>query len=326
MSANVVLADHPWPDVDIERAILSAAGYELFAGPIETPDAAYVESLVAKHDPIAIMTCWARVSATAIGYPRALKIVARMGIGLDNIDLAAATERGAWVTNVPGYCVEEASDHTVAMLLALWRGLPVMDRDVKAGSWNPAAAMLTRVSTRTIGIIGYGSIGQATARKLSQGFGCKVLVNSPSLLRQHAVGHQLAPQLFVADIATLQREADAIAFHTPLTGQTRHMADDGFFAKLERKPLLVNVSRGGLIDNDALVRALDSGKISGAGLDVVEGEPTPPRSIADRKDIIVTPHVAFSSETSLLELRQRSADEVVRVLKGELPLHPCNSP
>jgi D-3-phosphoglycerate dehydrogenase len=248
-----------------------------------------------------------------------------MGVGLDNIDLPAATRRGAWVTNVPDYCVEEVSDHAVAMLLALWRGINRMDRDVKAGSWNPATAKLTRIATRTIGIVGYGNIGRATARKLSKGFGCRVLVNVPSLLKRHAIGHELSPQVFVADVASLQREADAIVLHAPLTAQTRHFAGDAFLARLERKPLLINVSRGGLVDNDALVRALDSGQVSGAGLDVVEGEPSPPLSITQRGDIIVTPHVAFSSDASLLELRQRSAAEVVRVLRGEAPLHACNS-
>ena len=324
--SKVLLTDHPWPDVDIERGILAAAGYEFIAGPIETPDAAYVEALVAEHDPIAIMTCWAQVSAAAIGRPSQLKIVGRMGVGLDNIDLPAATRRGAWVTNVPDYCVEEVSDHAVAMLLALWRGINRMDRGVKAGSWNPAAAKLARIATRTIGIVGYGNIGRATARKLSRGFGCRVLVNSPSLLKRHASGHELSPQVFVADVATLQREADAIVLHTPLTAQTRRFADDAFLARLERKPLLINVSRGGLVDNDALVRALDTGLVSGAGLDVVEGEPSPPLSITQRGDVIVTPHVAFSSDASLLELRQRSAAEVVRVLRGEVPLHPCNAP
>jgi len=324
--ANVVLTDHPWPDVDIERGILAAAGYETIAGPIETSDAAYVESLVATHDPVAIMTCWARVSAAAIARPTALKIVTRMGVGLDNIDVAAATARGAWVTNVPDYCVEEVSDHAITLMLAFWRGVHALDRDVKAGSWNPASARLKRVSKQVIGIVGYGNIGRATAHKLSRGFGCKVLVNSRSLLKQHANSHQLEHQVFVADIATMQREADAIVLHAPLTEQTRHFAGAEFFAGLERKPLLINVSRGGLVDNDALVSALGSGQLSGAGLDVVEGEPAPPRAITQRSDIIVTPHVAFSSDAALAELRQRSAEDVVRVLQGNAPRHPCNAP
>jgi D-3-phosphoglycerate dehydrogenase / 2-oxoglutarate reductase len=127
MPSKILMTDHPWPDLDIERSIIAAAGYELIAGPIETPDAAFVEALVAQHDPLAIMTCWAQVSAQAIARPTSLRIVARMGVGLDNIDVDVATQRGAWVTNVPDYCVEEVSDHAIAMLLSFWRGLGPME-------------------------------------------------------------------------------------------------------------------------------------------------------------------------------------------------------
>lgn len=326
MPANVLLTDHPWPDVDIERALIEGAGYALIAGPIETPTAASVEALVAQYDPVAIMTCWAQVSEAAIRRPTQLKIVARLGVGLDNIVIPAATARGAWVTNIPDYCVEEVSDHVLAMLLDFWRGITLMDRDVKLGHWNPASARLRRIANMTIGIIGYGRIGNATARKLAVGFGCRVLVNSRSVLRDPGAGHELQPNVTIADLKTIQRDADAIVIHAPLTPATHHLIDDAFLAKLERKPLLINVSRGGIIDNDALVRALESGLISGAGLDVIEGEPSPPESVTSRTDVIATPHVAFSSDASLAEVRRRSAEEVVRVLRGERPQHPCNDP
>lgn len=326
MSQAVFITDHPWPDVEIERAIIEAAGYRLIAGPIETPSAATVEGLVAQHDPVAIMTCWAQVSETAIKQPTQLKIVARLGVGLDNIVIPAATARGAWVTNVPDYCVEEVSDHAVAMALNFWRGIASMDRDVKQGYWNPASARLHRVANMTVGIIGYGRIGAATARKFSLGFGCRVLVNSRSLLQEPGPGRDLQPGIVVADIATIQREADAIVLHAPLTKATQHLVNEQFLAGLKRRPLLINVSRGGLIDNEALVRALDAGLIGGAALDVIEGEPAPPKSVTGRTDIVATPHVAFSSDASLEELRRRSAEEVVRVLRGESPRHPCNEP
>ena len=326
MPGKILLTDHPWPDVEIETAALTAAGFELIAGPIETPAAQYVESMVERHDPVAIMTCWAQVSASVIARPTALGIVARLGVGLDNIDVAAATRRGAWVTNVPDYCVEEVSDHAIAMMLSLWRGLNAMDRSVKAGRWDPASARLDRVSEKTIGIVGYGNTGSVTARKMAQGFRCRVLVNSPSLLRQHAVGEQIAERVVVADLAAIQQAADAIVLHAPLTAQTKHLANDAFFAGLARRPLLINVSRGGLVDNDALIRALQAGRIAAAGLDVIEGEPSPPATVTSRSDVIATPHVAFSSAASLLELRQRCTQEVLRVLSGEAPRHPCNRP
>lgn len=324
--SKVLLTDYPWPDLQIETDILEAAGHELVAGPSEASSAAEIEALVAAHDPIAIMTCWAQVSAQAIRRPRELRIVARMGVGLDNIDVRAASERGAWVTNVPDYCVEEVSDHAIAMLLSAWRGIVSFDRQTKRRLWNPASADLRRTKNMVVGLIGYGRIGAMTARKLSQGFGCRVLVNAPSVLRQYASGQELSPGVFAAVLEQIQCEADAIVLHLPLTESSRYLIDDRFIAQCRRKPILVNVSRGGLVDNQALIRALNSGALSAAALDVLEGEPTPPAEILSREEVIVTPHVAFSSDASLAELRQRVSEEVVRVLRGEQPLHPCNKP
>lgn len=323
---KVLITDHPWPDVAIEREICEGAGHELIAGPIEARPGAEIERFVAEHQPHAIMCCWAQVSAKAIASPPDLRIVARLGIGLDNIAISAATERGAWVTNVPDYCVEEVSDHAIAMLLAHWRGIVDFDRQSKQGLWNPASARLLRTRNMTVGVIGYGGIGRLTAHKLAQGFGARVLAYSPSLLGRHVLGDAVAPGVFAASIEHIQREADAIVLHLPLTDATRHMIDDEFIAACRRKPMLVNVSRGGLVDNDALVRALDAGRLSGAALDVVEGEPSPPSSLIGRADVIATPHIAFSSDASLQEVRRRCTEDVVRVLRGEDPVHPCNSP
>jgi D-3-phosphoglycerate dehydrogenase len=272
------------------------------------------------------MCCWAKVSERAVRSPTRLRIVARLGVGLDNIAIAAVTERGAWVTNVPDYCVEEVSDHAIAMLLSHWRGTVSFDRDAKRGIWNPASANLKRTRNMTVGIIGYGRIGKATARKLAQGFGARVLVSSPSLLVTQGSGCELALNVTVASIAAIQAQADAIILHLPLTQDSLQLVDDEFLSALKRKPLVINVSRGALIDNAALIRGLESGVISGAALDVVEGEPSPPTVVIGRPDIVVTPHVAFSSDASLLELRQRCCEDVVRVLRGEAPRHACNSP
>jgi D-3-phosphoglycerate dehydrogenase len=324
MPRTVVLTDHPWPDVEIERSILEADGYTLVAGPEQTPSAEFVEALVAEHDPEAIMTCWARVSATAIRHPQRLAIVQRMGVGLDNIDVDAATARGAWVANVPDYCVEEVSDHAIALLMDFWRGVTKFDRAVKRGEWNPASARLQRIADKTIGIIGYGRIGALTAKKL-RGFGCRVLVNSRGLLRSHSPGFEIAPGIAVADLRTMQAQADALVINAPLNESTHHLIDDAFLRTLVKRPLIVNVSRGAIVDTEALVRALDAGLVSGAGLDVVEGEPAPSTAITRRDDVIVTPHIAFSSAASLEELRRGSAEEVVRVLSGSKPLNACNS-
>lgn len=323
---KVLLTDHPWPDVSVESEICERAGYELIAGPIEARPCEEIDAFVAEHRPHAIMCCWAPVSAQAIEAAADLRIVARLGVGLDNIDIPAATAHGAWVTNVPDYCVEEVSDHVIAMLLAHWRGIVDFDRRAKRGEWNPASARLIRTRDRTVGVIGYGRIGRVTARKLARGFGVRVLVTSPTLLENFVIGTEVEPGVLVATIELMQLEADAVVLHLPLTAATHHMIDDVFIGACKRKPILVNVSRGGLVDNDALIRGLEQGRLSGAALDVVEGEPTPSRAVLGRHDVVVTPHVAFSSDASLEELRRRCTEDVVRVLRGDPPRHPCNEP
>lgn len=322
--SKILITDYPWPDLDIEREIVDAAGYELVAGPSVASDAAAIEALVAQHNPVAIMTCWSQVSAEAIAKPSDLKVVARLGVGLDNIAMAAATARGAWVTNVPDYCAEEVSDHAIAMLLNYTRGIGEFDRAVKRGEWNPSSAALLRLRNLVIGVIGYGVIGRMTAHKLAQGFGCRVLVHAPSILRMCKSGERLSPNVFAAGIDDIQRQADAIVLHLPLTAHTRQFVDARFLAACARRPYLINVSRGGLVDNAALIRALDDKVLSGAALDVVEGEPTPPLALVGRSDVVATPHIAFTSDASLRELRERCTQDVIRALRGERPLHPCN--
>lgn len=315
---RVFLTDYPWPDCDIERGVIEAAGFDLVTGPREAAPASEIDRLAAAANPVAIMTCWAPVSATAIAAPDDLRIVARMGVGLDNIDVAAATARNAWVTNVPDYCVEEVSDHALALVLGWSRGIVALDREVKQGIWQPGGAKVARLRALTVGLVGLGRIGRVTARKLS-GFGCRVIAADPS-------PHVPPEGVEIVTVDALCAEADVIVLHVPLLPSTQHLVNDAFIAKCGRKPLLVNVSRGGLVDNEALIRGLDSGQLGAAALDVVEGEPSPPAALVGRSDVIVTPHVAFLSPVSLIELRRRSSEEVVRVLRGDRPHFPCNSP
>lgn len=317
-TAAVVLTDHPWTDIDLERSIIEGAGFTLVAGPEVAGSTTDVEALVYSADPVAILTCWAPVSAKAIMSPHALQIVARLGVGLDNIDVAAATGRGAWVTNVPDYCVEEVSDHAVALVLDHCRGISRLNASVKHKGWHSDATGLLRLSNLTIGILGYGRIGRETARKF-KAFGCKVLAHDPMFTTgdDHA-----AP----SDLKLLQSEADAIVVHVPLMPATQGMLNREFFAGLQRSPLIVNVSRGPLIDNDALLDALQRSIIRGAALDVIDGEPAPPDELLRHPAVVVTPHIAYASDSSMIELRRRACEEVVRVLQGQAPQHPCNKP
>ena len=317
-TARVVLTDHPWTDLDLERAIIEGAGFELVAGPVSAPAANRVEELVASADPQAILTCWAKVSRTAIASPRDLRIVARLGVGIDNIDVEAATLRGAWVTNVPDYCVTEVADHAVGLVLACERGIVRLDRDVRSNGWHVPSFVPRRIGALVIGLIGYGRIGRASAARF-QALGCRVIAADP-FAAPSAGGAQIVP------LTQLQDEADVIVLHVPLTEHTHRMVDRAFIAACRGKPLIVNVSRGGLVNNHALEAALDEGLLRGAALDVIDGEPEPPPSLLQREDVIVTPHVAYLSGEALLELRRSACEEVVRVLRGDAPKHPRNTP
>src|SRR5262245_35331198 len=299
---TILLTDYPWPTDDIERSMAEAAGFAFVSGPSVASQATAIEALVAQHNPVAIMCCWSPVSAKAIAGPTELKVVARLGVGLDNIDIAAATQRGAWVTNVPDYCVEEVSDHAIAMLLNYTRGVNDFDRKSKHGEWQPSSARLLRLRNMKIGVIGYGHIGKRTAAKLSRGFGCRVRVNAPSLSAKQGIA--LEENVVVSSIADIQSQCDAIILHLPLTSASRHLINDVFIQGCKRKPYIINVSRGGLVDNDSLTRGLDAGLIAGAALDVIEGEPSPPMALVGRHDVTVTPHIAFTSDASLRELRE----------------------
>lgn len=314
----ILLTDHPWPDVALERDIIEGGGFELVAGGSSAGSDEEVLRLVKATDPVAILTCWAPVSEIAIASPTTLAVVARIGVGLDNIDVAAATRRGAWVTNVPDYCVGEVSDHALALALSFLRGVVRGDREVKATGWHIPTYSVPRLSELCVAIVGYGRIGRETARKF-RALGCRILVVDP-FAKEVAKGEELA------DLAVIQQQSDVVVLHAPLTQRTQHMIDASFLGNCARKPLIVNVSRGGLVDNDALEAALDAGIVQGAALDVVDGEPAPPLSLLRHPGTIVTPHVAYRSDASIIELRRRACEEVVRILAGERPHNPCNAP
>ena len=318
MTRIVVLTDHPWSDLGIEREIIEGAGHALISGQARAGSASAIEELVRKCDPIAIMTCWAPLSVDAIRAPSNLKIVARLGVGVDNIAVAEATARAAWVTNVPDYCVAEVSDHAVALVLASLREIVRLDRAVKASGWHIPSFAPARLSTLTVGIIGYGRIGSETARKI-RAFGCRVLAYRPK-------GFLARDGVESVTIEAIQAMANVIILHAPLNADTENMVDDKFIAACAARPLIVNVSRGGLIENDALIRGLETGLLRGAALDVIADEPFPPLTVLNHPDIIVTPHVAFSSHQSMEQLRREASEEVVRVIRGEVPLHPVNRP
>ena len=315
MGDLVLLTDHPWAGVDIEREVLGAAGAEL----AECPPGATPEQVLALcSGAAAIMTCWAPVTRAMVEAAPGLQVVARMGVGLDNIDRDAAAERDVVVTNVPDYCVEEVSDHVVALVHAWARGIVRYDRSVRGGDWLPAAFPLRRVSELTVGVLGLGRIGARTAAKMSA-LGCRVLGHDPA---------GAAPGVPVTEVArdVLLAESDVVTVHVPLLPATHHLVDAAFLAAMRQGALLVNVSRGGLADTAAVTAALGSGHLGGAALDVLENEPEIPSELIALDGAIVTPHVAFLSATSVAELRRRAAEDVADVLRGRAPRNAVRPP
>ena len=304
-----MVTDHPWPGTDVEASICAAAGYELVDAS-SAQGAAEVGRLA--RDAVGILTNWFPVTASLIDSCPRLRVVARLGVGVDNIDVAAAASHGVVVTRVPDYCVEEVSDHAVAMVLDWARGISFFDREVRAGRFDPGARELRRVRNLVVGIWGAGRNGTATGRKLA-GFGCSVLVDD-----RHPGRTDLTP----VPVDELLARSDVVSVHLPLTEETRGIVGERTLSSMRRGSLLVNTGRGRLVDVDALAAALDAGRPGAAALDVLPDEPSIPAALAGRDDVLITPHVAFSSVESVAEVRRRATEDLVRVLSGEAPHDP----
>jgi D-3-phosphoglycerate dehydrogenase/C-terminal binding protein len=260
------------------------------------------------------------------------RVIVRGGVGVDNIDLKAATNRGIRVCNIPDYGVDEVADHALGLLLALHRGIVQVERRLRdsLAPWDRRAVRsIGRLSECTLGIVGCGRIGSATARR-AQAFKLRVLVYDPYL----TPGMEKALDVTRVDWDTLLAESDAISLHTPLTPQTRHLINTETLSRLRADCLLVNTARGAVVDTDALAHALQSGKLGGAAIDVLPHEPPDSQSELVRLwqdrtqdvNLIITPHIAYYSNQAIEEIRVKGAQEVRRVLLGHKPLHCVNLP
>jgi D-3-phosphoglycerate dehydrogenase len=241
------------------------------------------------------------------------KVVARYGVGVDSVDLRAATDLGIVVANVPDYCMDEVSNQTISMILTLIRKTAFFDQKVKSGQWDFHLGIpIYRTRGKTLGLIGCGKIGLEVSKKIS-GFGVKVIAFDPYLEKSPG-GIELK------DLNIVLKESDFISIHCPLNDSTRHLIGEEAFKKMEKKPLLINTSRGPIIDEKALIQALKEGIISGAGLDVLEKEPPDPQNPLLKMDnVILSPHVSFYSVESISELKRRTAKNVSEVLTGKWP-------
>jgi D-3-phosphoglycerate dehydrogenase / 2-oxoglutarate reductase len=316
MTAKVVLTDYVWDSLDVERRTLEGLA-TLVPLQTKTPD----QFLPEAEDCDALLNTYAGpITADVMARMPRCRIIARYGIGVDTIDLVAATEAGIIVTNNPTYCIEEVAEHTMALLLAAARKIAFYERLVRAGRWElPPGKPLFRLVGQTLGLVGFGNIARAVAVRAAA-FGLPVVFYDPFV----RAGQFDAPG-DKRELAELLAEADFVSLHPPLNADTRGMMNDHAFAQMRPRAVLINCSRGPVVDTAALVRALDAGRIAGCALDTTDPEPLPdPHPLRGRENVIVTPHAAWYSEQAMVGLQAGAPSEVRRVLTGQWPINVVN--
>lgn len=316
MSTPVVaVTDTVFPSLDPARAALAGTGAELRMASEPT-----LEGILAvAADADALLVTYAKITAEVIAGLKNCKVIGRFGIGVDNIDLDAAAAAGITVTYAPVYCLDEVSDHAMALLLSLARKIPYSNKLVSSGRWEmPAVVPISRLRGNKLGLVGLGNIPQTIVPK-AQAFGLEILAADPY------APDEVFERLNVTrvDFEELLRTSDYISVHAPLTPETEKMFNAEAFATMKNNALLINTARGPLVDTDALADALEAGQIGGAALDVLPVEPPPADSrLVGRDDVILTPHTGFYSEDALLDLQTTVATDVATVIQGGAPKYP----
>ncbi len=315
---RIVIGYDTFADLSIEQHVFAGLDAEIVvAGQWGSP-----ESWQAAKDADALMVTIQPVPATLIDTLSHCKIICRIGTGLDAIDIAAATRKGIWVTNVPDYAIDEVSSHAIALLLTHARQLPRMfDLVNRRVWWDPKqVSPMRRLRGQTLGLLGYGRIGQAVGIK-ARGRGLNLIGCDP----------YISPTVFesdgvrAVDLDTLLHESDYLSLHSPLTETTRHILDSQALAKMKPTAFIINTARGPLIDEIALLDAVRSGRLAGAALDVLTIEPpAADNPLLQESRILITPHVAWYSAEAQDDVRRKGAEEVLRVLGGQRPKAAVN--
>ncbi|MDE3067461.1 MAG: C-terminal binding protein [Verrucomicrobiota bacterium] len=308
---RVVVTDYAFSDLSIEQRLLSDGGCELIARQcMSEPD--LIELC---KDADAVITQFARVNARVINAMSRARGIVRYGIGVDNVDLDAARARGIPVCNIPGYCIEEVADHTLAFMLGLTRQVVTHTIHLRAGKWGLAVPMEKMKALRdlTVGVVGFGRIGREVVKRLMP-FKCFILVSDPAVspLEIAKRGGRGVP------LDDLLRKSDLITLHCPSTPETRQLINRRSLASLKPGAILINVGRGDLVDLAALTAALESGQVGAAALDVFDPEPIPPdHPILKMSNLIVAPHIASASPTAVRKLRETAAQLALKAVRGE---------
>ena len=314
----IAVTDSPFPSLDPAKKELARLDPEYRMSKSLSAD----DILAVARDADAVLVTYAKLPGELLRQLKNCKAIGRFGLGVDNIDLPAAKECGIAVNYVPDYCLREVSDHAMALLLALARKITLSNKLVQSGRWEvPAIVPLRRLEGRVLGLVGFGNIPRALAPK-AKAFGLTVITYDP-YVSQAALDATGVESVGFDDLLA---RADFISLHAPLQPATRGMMNAKAFAKMKNGALLINTARGPLVDEVALLAALDSGKLGGAALDVVTTEPLPKDSpLIGRDNLILTPHSGYYSIEALEELQTKCASDVARVLSGEKAVYPISA-
>jgi D-3-phosphoglycerate dehydrogenase len=314
----IAVTDSPFPSLDPAKAALKRVDPELRMA--KSPSAADI--LAVARDADAVLVTYAKLPGDLLRELKRCKVIGRFGLGVDNIDIPAAGALGITVTYVPDYCMQEVSDHAMALLLSLVRKVPLSNTLVQSGRWEvPPVVPIHRLSGRVLGLVGFGNIPRTLAPK-AKAFGLRVVTHDP-YVSADVLGKAGVESVGFDELLAM---SDFVSIHAPLLPATRGLFNAEVFRKMKKGALLINTARGPLVDETALIAALDSGYLGGAALDVVTTEPLAQDSkLLGRDNVILTPHTAFYSVEALDELQTKCATDVARVLSGEQPVYPVKA-
>ncbi|MDR0726108.1 MAG: C-terminal binding protein [Prevotellaceae bacterium] len=315
---KIVILDSNLGEIDLERGIAEQYGFE-----IDKPKQCKTEDevIAVVKDADGIVVQYAPVTRKVLEAAPNLKVVSEYGVGVDSIDIAACTEKGIAVCNVPDYSYQEVADQAIALTLALDRGIVVLDKQVRSGNYGLTAVKpLHRIAGKVFGVVGLGRIARAAALK-ARGIGYKVIGTDIAF----APGYKTEEEIMAVTFDELIAQSDVVSVHVPLMEATRHLINADVLSKMKPDAILINTARGGVVDTEALIEALKNRTIRGAGLDVFETEPLPKNHpLTTLDNVILTPHAGYYSEESLYELKTRPVQNAADVLAGKKPRNILN--
>lgn len=312
---TVVVTDYDFPDIEAERDVLDRTA-TVRGARATTPE----EVIAAAEGADGLLVQYAPVTAEVFDALDSLRVVARYGIGVDNVDLDAATANGVAVTNVPDYCLDEVPEHALALALTCERKTALFTERIAEGTWDwKEGRPIDRLRGQTLGLVGFGTIPRSLVGK-AESLGFEFVAYDPYV----DAGEMADYGVEKVDFEGLCERSDVVSVHAPLTPDTEGLFDAGAFDRIKETATLVNTARGGIVDVDALHDALADGELAGAGLDVMPEEPPEREALFARDDVVATPHVAWYSEASISTLRRSAAEQVRTVLEGGVPEYLVN--